>query len=368
VPKVDRNRLEIGTFLVLFVFSGYLFWQTLAPVWVPVFLGLIIAVAIYPLQARLLRHPKLAPHPNIVAGLLTSLVMVIIVGLMGFLLTVVGGRVIEFMRHAGERYQERGAPGILGDDLTSLLEKLGFDVSSLQQRLGELARDFGAALGRGATTVITATFALIFIFIFTALTTYYLLIEGREGTRWLIEVVPLPDGEVSELVSDVQDVTRAMLLGTAVVALYQAIVSFIGYWMFGVDSPIVWAALTGIASILPGIGTALIWVPIAIYLIAHHHVLQGVLEIAWGSFVVVFVADYILRPKLVGSRVRMTELLVFIAIFGGIEAFGILGVILGPVAIALFLALVRIYMREYRPGGPPKTPDATRSGESRTPS
>jgi predicted PurR-regulated permease PerM len=75
--------------------------------------------------------------------------------------------------------------------------------------------------------------------------------------------------------------------------------------------------------------------------------------------VIVFVADYILRPKLVGPRIRMNDLLVFIAIFGGIEAFGILGVVVGPIAVALFLSIIRIYLRDYRPGGPPDVHDVT---------
>ena len=113
------------------------------------------------------------------------------------------------------------------------------------------------------------------------------------------------------------------------------------------------------ASILPGVGTALVWVPVSIVVLASHRVAQGLGLFAWGALVIVFVADYILRPKLVGTKMRMNDLLVFIAIFGGVEAFGILGVVVGPIAVALFLSLIRIYQREYRPGGPPRAPDVT---------
>jgi len=126
----------------------------------------------------------------------------------------------------------------------------------------------------------------------------------------------------------------------------------IGYWIFGVDSPLVWASLTGIASILPAVGTALVWAPVGIVMLLIGRVAQGIGILLWSLVVVVFVADYILRPKLVGTRIKMSDLLVFIAIFGGIEAFGILGVILGPIAVAVLLSLLRIYQRDYRPGGP----------------
>ena len=122
---------------------------------------------------------------------------------------------------------------------------------------------------------------------------------------------------------------------------------------------LVWAALTGVASILPAVGTALIWVPVSLFVLFNHHIAEGLGLILWGALVIVFVADYILRPKLVGTRMRMNDLLVFIAIFGGVEAFGILGVVVGPIAVALFLSLVRIYQRDYRPEGPVHTPDVT---------
>jgi predicted PurR-regulated permease PerM len=359
VPRVERAKLQNGTFLVLFALGAYLFWLTLEPIWIPVFLGLTIAVGVHPLQEKLLRDRRLSRHPGIAAALLTAVVMTVLVGLLAFLLFVVGSRVVELLRGAAERYQHGGTTGLLGDDVIAFLNRFGLDAASIQRRLAEILRDLAATLGKGATTVIAATFSLIFVFIFTALTSYYLLVEGSAGTAWLIEVVPLPDGQVWELVRNVRDVTRAMLFGTGITAIYQGAVAFIGYWIFGVDSPLVWAALTGVASILPAVGTALVWVPVSLFVLLSHHVAEGLGLALWGAFVIVFIADYILRPKLVGTRMRMNDLLVFIAIFGGVEAFGILGVVVGPIAVALFLSLVRIYQRDYRPGGPPRTPDIT---------
>src|SRR5213082_148082 len=358
VSRLRRDPLQNGTFLVMFALAAYLFWRTLEPIWIPVFLGLTIAVAVFPLQERMLKG-RLGRQPGIAAALLTALVLAIGIGILFFLVVVVGSRLVDFLREAADRYQQKGATGLLGDDLSQLLSRFGLDPATVQKRIGELTADVAGAMGKTATTLLAATFSMIFIFIFTALTSYYLLVEGKEGTSWFVEVVPLPDGQMWELVQNVRDVTRAMLVGTGITALYQGVTAFVGYSIFRVESPLVWASLTGIASILPGIGTALVWVPIAIFLMATHHLAAGIGLFAWAAVVVVFVADYILRPKLVGTRIRMNDLLVFIAIFGGVEAFGILGVVVGPLAIAVFLSIVRIYQREYRPGGPPRTPDVT---------
>jgi predicted PurR-regulated permease PerM len=355
---VERTRLQRTTFLVLFALAAYAFWRTIEPVWVPVFLGLVIAIGVYPIHEKLLRRLG-GKHPGLPAALLTAVVMILGLALIAFLVFVVGHRVVQLVQDFAGRYEGKGAAGILGKDLNALFARFGFRPADVNQRIAETARDLAAFLGKGVTSIVAGLLNAIFIFIFTAITSYYLLREGPEGTWWLVEMVPLPNGQVAEIVRDVRDVTRAILFSTGIMSLYQAVTAGIGYWLFGVDSPLVWAALTGIASILPAVGTALVWVPVGIVVMALGHVAQGIGILLWSGLVVVFVADYILRPKLVGTKIRMSDLLVFIAIFGGIEAFGVLGVILGPIAVAVLLSLLRIYQRDYRPEGPVRVPDPT---------
>ncbi len=355
---VDRNRLQRSTFLVLFAIAAYAFWRTLEPIWVPVLLGMVIAVGVYPLHERLLRRLG-GKHPGLPAALLTASVMVLTLCLIAFLALVVGHRALDLAREIAARYQKRGAEGVLGGEAAALLTRVGLDPNTLEEQVGTLARDVATWLGGAATSVVSGLLSAVFIFIFTAITSYYLLREGEDGASWLVEMLPLPDSQVRQLLRDVRDVTRAILLSQGVMSLYQGVTAGIGYWIFGVDSPLVWASLTGIASILPAVGTAMVWATICIVLAATGHVAKAVAVAGWSVLVVVFVADYILRPKLVGTKIKMNDLLVFIAIFGGIEAFGILGVVLGPIAVAVLLTLVRIYQREYRPEGPVRVPDAT---------
>jgi predicted PurR-regulated permease PerM len=288
----------------------------------PVLLGLVIAVGVHPLHEKLLRKFG-GKHPGLSAALLTAMVMVLALGLLAFLIFVVGHRVVALAQQMAARYEHQGAVGLLGSDLSQKLARLGLSPDHLQQRLVAAVRDVASFLGKGATSIVaglfSAIFIFIFIFIFTALTSYYLLREGKEGTSWLVEMVPLPNGQVAQIVRDVRDVMRAIVLSTGALALYQGVTAGIGYWIFGVDSPLVWAALTGVASILPAVGTALVWVPVGIVLMLTGHIGKGLGVLVWGGVVVVFVADYVLRPKLIGTKIKMNDLLVFIAIFGGIE-------------------------------------------------
>ncbi len=358
MPKVERTSLQRWTFLVLLIFAAYGFWRTLEPIWVPVLLGLLIAVGVYPLHEKLMKKFG-GKNQGLSAALLTTVVMVLALVLIAFLVFVVGHRLVNLAQEMQKRYENKGAVGLLGKDISRVLSRFGLSADDIQQRVADTARDVATFMGKGATSIVAGLFSAIFIFIFTSLTSYYLLREGKDGTWWLVEMVPLPNGQVEEIVRDVRDVMRAMLLSTGMLALYQGVAAGIGYWIFGVDSPLVWASLTGLASILPAVGTALVWAPVGIVVMAMGHVGKGIGVLLWSGVLVVIVADYVLRPRLLGTRIRMNDLLIFISIFGGIEAFGILGIVLGPIAVAVLLALLRIYQRDYRPEGPVLAPDPT---------
>jgi len=281
---IERTRLQRATFLVLFALALYAFWRTIEPIWVPVFLGLVIAIAVYPIHERLLR--KLGgKHPGLPAALLTATVMLLALATLTFLVFVVGHRVVQLAQGFAARYDKEGAAGLLGSETerASLPPRTAVRRRQPAHRR-DRARDFAAFLGKGATSLVAGLFSAMFIFIFTAITSYYLLREGKEGASWLVEMVPLPNGQVAEIVRDVRDVTRAMLFSTGVMSLYQAITAGIGYWLFGVDSPLVWASLTGIASILPAVGTALVWVPVGVVVIALGHPAQGIGILLWSGW------------------------------------------------------------------------------------
>lgn len=346
-PIPERTRLQRWTFLVLFLASAYLFWRTAEPLWEPIFIGVLIAVGTHPLHRRLVaRWPRRA---WVSAAGLTAAVIVLALAALGFVLAVVSAQLLEIGKAASQHYQHGGVAELVGPRFNALLLHLHVDAGTILQRIAAAAEAAAGNVARTTGTLVAASLGSLLVVVFAALTSYYLLLDGAAITAWFVRVLPLPEGQVWELVRNFRDVTRAMLLGTGVTALYQGCISFAGYAVLGVPSPLLWASLTAVASLLPGVGTALVWAPLAVWLLATGAVARGLGLVLWGGLLVVGVADYVLRPRLLGTKVRMNELLVFIAIFGGIEAFGLLGLVLGPIFVALFVALVRIYEREYRP-------------------
>src|SRR5438067_872421 len=169
---IERTRLQRSTFLVLFALAAFAFWRTLEPIWVPVLLGLVIAVGVHPVHERLLARLG-GKHPGLPAALLTAAVMVCALAVVAFMVFVVGHRLLAFVQEFSTNYEKKGAAGMLGRDVSNLLSRFGIRPAELNTRIGEMARDLAAFFGKGATSVVAGLVSAIFIFIFTALTSYY---------------------------------------------------------------------------------------------------------------------------------------------------------------------------------------------------
>ena len=344
---LQRGSLQHWTLLVLFGLGVYLFWLIAQPLWVPIFLGMLVAMGAHPLHRRLVqRFPR---RETFSAAVLTGLVLLVMLGLGGFLTLIVLGQLVDLARDVANHYRHGGSAEVLGVRLQGLLTSLGQDPERLREELVTASENVAANVGQTATRLVAASLGGIIVIVLTAVTGYHLLREGEREKEWLVAALPLPHNQVRELARDFLDVTRTMLLGTGVTALYEATTAFLGYWIAGVPRPVVWAALTGIASVIPAVGTTLIVAPIVVWLIATGHLAAGVAIAVWSLVGMGGVANYVLRPRLLGSRMRMNDLLVFIALFGGVAAFGLLGVFLGPIVTAFLVSLVHIYQRDYQP-------------------
>ena len=176
---------------------------------------------------------------------------------------------------------------------------------------------------------------------------YYLLIDGDRLVSFIIDLSPLPSEQDEKLIKKFKDMAGAILIGNGLGGLIQGTAGGIVFSLFGLKSPFLWGVIMGLLAFLPIIGIGVVLIPAAIYLI-----LKG--RIAAGIFFIVFYIilsggiEYLLKPKLVGQRVKMHTLLVFFSIIGGLKLFGILGIIYGPLVATAFITLTDIYYASYR--------------------
>lgn len=175
---------------------------------------------------------------------------------------------------------------------------------------------------------------------------YYFLVDGKRAISYLMRMSPLRDDHDRLLMDKFVAMGRATIKGTILVGLIQGCLGGVIFWVAGIPSPIVWTLIMIVCSIIPVAGAGLVWVPAGIILIFLGDIWQGIFILGVGLGVISTI-DNILRPKLVGGRVHMHPLLVFFSSLGGILAFGLSGFIIGPVILALFLALMEIYGLEF---------------------
>ena len=251
---------------------------------------------------------------------------------------------------------------VLGDRIQSLLEgniwiekikvffarfNIDISVDELKGMVSQLAKVVGFFLYDQARAIASNMFAFIINFILMLLVIYYLLIDGARLVDFIVDLSPLPDEQNDALVKKFKDIAGAIMIGNGLAGLIQGILGGLVFTVFGFKSPFLWGVIMGLLAFLPILGIGLVLIPAAVYLFLTSKIIAGI-------FLTVFYVilsggmEYIFKPKLVGKRVQMHPLLVFFSIIGGLELFGILGIIYGPLVVTGFLTLAEIYHAHYQ--------------------
>jgi predicted PurR-regulated permease PerM len=236
-------------------------------------------------------------------------------------------------------YQKAEATPVLSklvDRKTFSEEKFLKDLKGITSNL------FGFA--QKAYASISAFVLWIFVLFFTL---FYFLIDGKKALRYIIDLSPLKDKHDKLLIEKFTSISRATLKGTFVVGVIQSVLGGIAFVIAGIPSPVIWTLVMLLFSVIPMVGTAIIWVPAGLILLALGYIWQGVFLLLFGTLVIASI-DNILRPKLVGKDTQMHPLLIFFATLGGIALFGLPGFVIGPIIISFFVALAEIYHQEFR--------------------
>ncbi len=333
LPLLIAVTLALGW--ILLPFYGTIMWSA------------IIALLFTPVYRRLLARPGWKRTP---AALLTLLLVLVIVIVPFVLLTA------ALAREAAHIYQ-RLQSGELNPALYfhSLFDTLPSWIVGLLDRFGlanfaALQRRLAAALTQGSQFIATQavsmgqiTFEFLTSVVITLYLSFFLIRDGESLARSMRRAIPLNAEHKQELLGKFTTVIRATVKGNLLVAAVQGALGGVAFWFLGVSAALLWAVLMGFLSLLPAIGAALVWVPVAIYFLVTGAVWQGLALAAWGVLVIGLI-DNVLRPILVGKDTRMPDYVVMITTLGGMAVFGINGFVIGPVIAAMFIAVWHIYV------------------------
>jgi predicted PurR-regulated permease PerM len=206
---------------------------------------------------------------------------------------------------------------------------------------------------QGVAVVLETTTGLVLTLVVALWTMYYVLLDWPQISAKIERLLPLEPRVTRALILEFRNVGRGAFLATLASACIQGMLAWAGFAVAGVPAALTWSVVLAILSFVPVVGTAVVWAPVAIYLMVTGHVAWGVFVIAWGTLVVMAMTDYVIRPRLVGAGAQGHPLLTFVSLVGGISAVGLPGLVVGPVIVSLFVALVRIGERD----APPRAAD-----------
>ncbi|MDL2275483.1 AI-2E family transporter [Desulfosarcina sp. OttesenSCG-928-G10] len=215
------------------------------------------------------------------------------------------------------------------------------------RKAGELVGKVSQILINNLSSVTMGAVNVIFMVFTWLYTMFFFLMDGDALLRKILYYLPLQDQDEQQMLVRFTSVTRATLKGTAVIGILQGGLAGISFWVAGIPSAAFWGSIMVVLSIIPGVGTAMVWVPAAIILGIGGEIGKGI-GLAVFNGLVVGSLDNLLRPMLVGKDTQMHELMIFFGTLGGIFMFGIPGVIIGPIIAALFVTIWDIYGQSFR--------------------
>jgi len=340
-----RRKLDSRYFLILLsALALWLAWLVVKPFASVLFMATVVAVALSPLEAWLGTRLKLRGAPA--AALVTLLALVAVVGPLAAIVTVVVRQAIDGVRWLLQAFGTQGVTALLAylpewmrGSAQDVLDQLPHGVKELESFITKAAGG-GAVSTVGGVLQATGEVVSDLLLFFVAL--FFLLSDGRQLVDWLKEMVPLPSGKAAVLLGFLRRVTVSVLVSTLATSGVQALLAFGGYVATGVPYALFFGVATFFASLIPVVGTALVWIPLVLLKLSTGHPLAAGLLAVWCA-AVVGTADNVVKPLLMRRGVDFPVGVVFFALLGGISAFGAVGLVAGPLVVALLVAVVQTW-------------------------
>ena len=365
-PAITPASFRTAFVLLLVVGVSLLFLAVAWPFLKPLLLGAMLAGLFHPLYhwfVRILRGRR-----SLAATLTLLVLFVIVAGPISAFVGIVVSQAVAISDQAIPWIQQHfgAASGFNAHDwLVQRFPALAPYVpahAEILETTGRAAKAAGVFLVASATsfTAGTAGFVLnLFVMLYAM---FFFFRDGRRIMEKILYYTPLTHDDELLVLERLTSVTRATIKGTLVIGIVQGALAGLAFWVAGLDGAAFWGTLMAVLSIVPGIGSALVWVPAVIYLFLTGHTLAALLLFAWCAAVVGTI-DNVLRPTLVGKDAKMPDLLILVGTLGGLYLFGAIGFIVGPIVCGLFLTVWDIYGATFKEILPPVR--SLRSGETK---
>jgi len=352
VPAGDRfyaRTFALATCLVL----GLALFKIVQPFLGPLLWAIFIAFLLHPLHVRL--AARLRGRAQLSAALLTVLTFVVIIGPLTALSAAFAAQVGDLLQIVQDKLAGQTTGNVLNlanvpwvqDALGWLDETLDVDLAQVQSWVVEGSRETLQTLASLGGRVFVGAVGTVVGFVMMQFMLFFFIRDGGEMLATARELIPMAEPHKTKLFEHLASVTRAMVYGTGLTALIQGTLVGLAFLFVGLPSPIVFGVIAALVALLPFGGTGLVWGPAAVVLAFQGRWGAMIFMLIWGA-VLVSLVDNVVRPMLVSGRAKVGTLTVFIGVLGGLAAFGAIGLFLGPVVLALIIALIRFRLEMRR--------------------
>mgnify|MGYP001052744582 CR=1 FL=1 len=337
------NRFYLFVLIAAVLVLGFLSYQVIRPFLSPIAWAIVLSIVFYPVYAHTVKYIKWKS----LASLITlGIILLIILGPFAYLSYSLVSELITLAD-----YLESGRLETLKDVLQYPLIKSAVDkilslLNTTEEELNKAIIDNVSQLGKELVGRITKGMANIVTvslnFALMVFSLFFFLRDGPELLGKAREYVPFSEEQKDRLRDRIKDIVVSTIYGGVAVAIVQGIIAGGAFYILGISTPVVWGLATFIASFIPLLGASIIWVPVTVYFFIKGAVVKGIALALIGIFGISLI-DNVLRPIIIGGRTKMPFLIIFFSILGGIKLFGLLGIIMGPLVLALFVSVIEIF-------------------------
>ncbi len=350
-PQNPQGLSSMGVkyFLIVFFISIFFLGKILFPFWSILVLSFLLSSLFRPVYSFFCR--KLIPN---ISSVLTCLIIIAIVffPLLFFTIAITDEALGVYQWGRDSRVWLKLQTFIQNSPITEnlrlYLQEVGFDIkpSQVTDSISYLAKVGGLFLYNQANSWAANILQFVVMFFIMILIIFFLLIDQPKLVDFMIRLSPLPDDEDRLLLGKFEQIANAILKGNGICGIIQGVLGGAVFSVLGLNSPILWGGVMAVLAFLPIFGIGLVMIPAAVILAVNDNIGQAVFLFVFYLILSLSI-EYLFKPKLVGDQVKMHTLLVFLSIIGGLNVYGVLGIIYGPLIVTAFLTLSDIYLKKY---------------------
>lgn len=346
LKEKSKRHVIFILFLLLIVLSFFVLKDYMASLVV----GALIAYLLFPLydrSAKILKSKKLA---GIILSFSSATLLLLFLAILIPPLVLQAGELysnteqlvskqIQELKECSDK-DSKDLRCRLNEKITNLIGQ-----KDIQDKLADITKQASLFIARSLTVIIGSIAAFIISFAIILFSVFYFLDNGVDIKNTILDLLPIKASYKDKVLIKIEDTIKAIVVGNVTTAFLQGLAGGIIFFILGVPSSLFWGFLIFLFAFVPAVGSTIIWIPAAVILILKGSLTKGIILIVY-SIIVLGSIDNILRPKLISNRINLSSFMIFLAVLGGLKLFGIVGLIFGPLILALLSTFIQIYREE----------------------